>query len=193
MNKERKIKSRKRKRNKLLAVIEMTGGISLLISICLIFSVVSKNSNKEHGESKEYVEGVTEINTNEKKEENTNEEERASLEIETKYCTLFFPKEWEEQIETNIVEQDGYKVEFYGLVEGKESQHVFDICFNSDDGDLLGYLKQNGEAINLSVDIFDINFDNSWKTDEMDQIYAIQEEYNFVIKMLDDNENYVNP
>ena len=117
-----------------------------------------------------------------------------AIEVETTYCKLYFPKEYEEELLVKYSEEFGYKVEFYGNIEGKEEVHLFDICFNSDDGDLLGYFNNNGDqVVNVSVAMFELEFDDSWTEEEKNMIYGMQEEWNFVVLSLNKNENYVEP
>lgn len=120
-------------------------------------------------------------------------EEVSNFEIETKYCKLYYPEVWKDQIELKETEEFGYKVEFYSLIQGKEAKHIFDVCFNSDDGNLLGYLKSDDDIINISIDVMELNFDDNWKQDEIDEVYAMQEEMNYVMDTLSNNANYVVP
>jgi hypothetical protein len=86
----------------------------------------------------------------------------------------------------------GYKVEFYGNIKGKEEIHLFDVCFNSDDGTLLGYFDRK-EAVNISIDVKEVSFNVDWTQKEMDHIYSMQEDVNFVIDKLELEDDYVNP
>ena len=178
--KETRKQARKREQKMILIVIIsvlllVVGGIALLL----------------FGGKDNEISGSNDKNGNTKKENVT--ETVASFEIETKYCMLYYPETWKEQIEIKYSEEAGYKVEFYGKVEGKETQHLFNICFNSDDGDLLGYFDRDEQVVNVSVERIDLTFGTDWTQEEQDQIYAMQEEMNFVIDMLDKDESYVNP
>ena len=116
-----------------------------------------------------------------------------AIEIKTDYCTLYYPSIYKEDLEVKYSNDTGYKAEFYGKVKGKEEVHLFDICFNSDDGDLLGYLEYDEENINMSFEVNELSFDDSWKQKNIDKMYAMQEEVNFVLAALGTNENYVEP
>lgn len=151
---------------------------ALVIVVCVAGAFLIKgNDSAEVKHDLSYLDGVS------------------AYEIETEYCKLYFPEVYKENLEIEYTEDSGYKVEFYAKVEDKAPKHIFDICFNSDDGDLLGYIddKENEEIINLSVDVKNLEFDDSWTQDEMDQVYAMQEEQNFVIDSLTKIENYVVP
>lgn len=172
----------RRKKNKLISVLWVILGILLVICISLF---LKKNDDKEL----KNVDEVKEQNS----EENRNDvqEAVASYEIETDYCKLYFPESWKEQIKVKYTEEAGYKAEFYGLIDGKEEKHLFDVCFNSDDGVLLGYLKDNEEIINISIDMNELEFDDTWTQEEVDQIYAMQEDMNFLMESLSEIENYI--
>ena len=141
------------------------------------------NKQKENEEKTKVSDGIIE----------DDERINSAIEIETSYCMLYFPREYEENFEVKYKEEAAYKVEFYGLVEGKDAQHLFDVCFNCDEGDLLGYLENEGEIINISIDMIDLKFDDTWESDEIDKIYSLQEEMNFVVDTLNKNKNYVEP
>ena len=168
--------------------------ILMLISVG-IFLLKDKNDDKATETEKLFVEEQTNEESSQESQgmSDVSQYEVESYEIETKYCKFYFPKIWEEQIEVKYSEEFGYKAEFYGIIEGKESKHLFDICFNSDDGDLLGYLEDKDGIINISIDVMELQFDDSWKQEDIDQIYSMQEEMNFVIESLSKNGNYVEP
>ena len=126
-------------------------------------------------------------------DDTSSQDEVASYEISTKYCKLYFPEIWRDKIEVRCTEKEGYKAAFYGVTEGKESKHLFDVCFDSDKGILLGYLEYEDTIVNISVDIKELEFDDSWNQEEIDLIYSMQEEMNFVIDTLGKNEHYVEP
>lgn len=178
--------------------------VVLLVLVAILVGIFLSNRKKSNPESVETNETVINQQTKEvvsedegqDKEDKTTKVVRddiAFFEIDTKHCKLYFPERWKEQIEIGYSEEFGYKVEFYGIVEGKEKHHLFNVCFNSDDGLLLGYLETGNENVNISIDRIEIEFDDSWKQEEMDQIYAMQEEMNYVIDSLSKNENYVEP
>lgn len=180
MNLREKHKQARRRENKIIFIAV----VCILIVLIGGFILVLGKADKEK---------MWEANKEDKNVQSMNEQEEInSFEIETKYCTLYYPEIWKEQIEINFSDEVGYKVEFYGNVDGKESKHLFNICFNSDDGDLLGYFDSE-EVVNVSVERIDLEFDSDWTDEEQTQIYAMQEEMNFVVDMLDKEENYVNP
>lgn len=186
------MKIEKSKGKKILGILALI--LIVAISILVILFVKGNNIEKSNDTDKiESVENDIADENQEIEDEGIAEEQIKAFEIETKYCTLFFPEIWKNHIEVKFSEEAGYKAEFYGLVEGKDAQHLFDVCFNSDDGNLLGYFENEDEIINVSFDVFELEFDDSWSQEEIDQIYSMQEEMNFVMEMLGENDNYVTP
>lgn len=119
------------------------------------------------------------------------DDSREAIEISTKYGTLLYPKEWESNLRTEIVDKDEYKVEFYGTVEGKKEQHLFDLFFNGEKGYNLGTLTtEAGEAVQINIESYDFELDDSWTEDEKFTLYAMQEDINYTIGMLSENGNF---
>ena len=155
--------------------LTIIGAVLLIIAVCMGGILLTKDQTPNNDKS-----NLGEID---------------ALKVETKYGELYYPDTYEDCVETKINDENGYKVEFYGLVDGKEPQHIFDVCFNSDDGDLLGYIDNTKaeEIVNLSIDLIELDFDDSWTDDEMNFIYSMQDERNFVIDNLKRIDNYVEP
>lgn len=119
------------------------------------------------------------------------DESREAIEIVTKYGTLLYPKEWESNLRTEIIDEDIYKVEFYGTVEGKKEQHLFDLSFNGTDGYNLGMLKtESGEDVSINIVSYSFEFDDTWTEDEKNVICAMQEDINYTIGMLAEGGNF---
>lgn len=113
-------------------------------------------------------------------DKNENEEvpfystEEAVYEIDTKYCELYYPVKWEDQITVSIDEESTYAVEFTAVMDEKEVP-IFDLLFGGNEGYKLGTLT----ADNQKVDIFIINHD--FNQDDFDE-----EEYLTLCGMCDD-------
>lgn len=116
---------------------------------------------------------------------------RDSYSVETKYCALSFPEEWNGFFSYEIVEENGYGVVFYGIVEGKENQRLFSILFDHDEGNTIGYLETEEGNINVSVSVFEFKPGDDWTEEEVDFIYGMQEEMNYVIEKLQENERFI--
>lgn len=110
--------------------------------------------------------------------------------IETEFVRLYFPKKWEENLETEIIEKEAYVVEFYGKVDGKNRQKIFDIVFNGDAENMLGTVEVNGESIYVGFNFAEPEISKDWTTEEADIIYAMQEDVNYLIGMLEREAGY---
>ena len=160
-----------KKKNSLLII----GVILLIVAVCMAGIILAKDQTPSDKVS--------------------NLDGADALVVDTKYGSLYYPESYEDCVVTKINDDAGYKVEFYGDIDGKDPQHLFDVCFNSDDGDLLGYIDNTKaeEIVNLSIDLIELDFDDSWTDDEMNFIYSMQDERNFVIDNLNRIDNYVEP
>ncbi len=119
------------------------------------------------------------------------DDEREAIEIETKYCMLYYPLEWEKNLRTEIIDNGEYKVEFYGKVEGKKEQHLFDLIFNGEIGYNLGTIKtESDENVNINIESYSFETDNTWTEEEAFILYAMQEDINYTIGMLAEDENF---
>lgn len=95
-------------------------------------------------------------------------------EIDTKYCELYYPVKWEDQINVSVDEEDPYTVEFTAVMDEKEVP-LFDLLFGGNQGYKLGTLASD----NQEIDIFIINHD--FNQDDFDE-----EEYLALCGMCDD-------
>lgn len=184
---KRSRRKRRLKRKRIIYVLLATLGIFLMLGIAIIFIKSNDKDNKSDS-----IEQVQQEQSNENYTNNTWEDVE-DFEINSKYCKLYFPIKWEDKVEIKFSEEPTYKVDFYGVSVNKTEIHLFSVCFNSDDGELLGYLENEEEIVNISIDVKELEFDDSWKEEEIDQIYAMQEEMNYVMDTLNRNENYIEP
>ncbi len=120
------------------------------------------------------------------------DDKREAIEIATKYGSFYYPIEWEKNLRTEIVDKDTYKVEFYGTVEGKEEQHLFDLVFNGTIGYNLGTLTtENGENVAINIESYSFDLDDTWTEDEEFVLYAMQDDINYMIGKLSESGNFV--
>ncbi len=169
--------------------------LSIMVAICVIIIIIlmclllknpdnnmmnnasdtAQNVSSDYTEASEIIIGTPDDNRN-------------SVEIDTKYCTLLYPKEWENNLRTEIVDKDEYKVEFYGTVEEKSEQHLFDVIFNGSSGYHVGTLTMDGvEGVQLNIEPYESDFDDTWTDEEKDIIYAMSEDVNYIIGMLENS------
>lgn len=107
--------------------------------------------------------------------------------IETPVVDLNYPEKWKDQVRVEQLEGDLYTVRFFAILEGKEEQHIFDVVFGKTDGLLLGTLEQT----EIYLVYNEIAFDESWSEEESNEIYAMQEDVNCIIEMLQKEEGFV--
>ena len=168
--------------------------IVIIILLCLLLnkSDDSKSSDNKSALSDTSMQSETSASTeNSSLTVGSPDDSREAIEISTKYGTLLYPLEWEKNLRTEIVDKDEYKVEFYGTVEGKKEQHLFDLFFNGEKGYNLGTLTtEAGEAVQINIESYDFELDDSWTEDEKFTLYAMQEDINYTIGMLSENGNF---
>ncbi len=180
--------------------------LSSVIAVCLIVIIVllclllkksddSKSSDNKSSLSDTSTQGETSASTeNSSLTVGSPDDSREAIEISTKYGTLLYPKEWESNLRTEIVDSDVYKVEFYGTVEGKKEQHLFDLSFNGTEGYNLGTLTtETGEAVQINIESYDFELDDTWTEDERFVLYSMQEDINYIIGMLVEGGNFTIP
>lgn len=113
--------------------------------------------------------------------------EAEGLVIKTPIVDLRYPVKWKEQIRTEQVEGDAYTVQFFGVVDGKEEVQLFNIVFGETEGISLGTI----EGTEVCLVYVDIEFDASWTEEEQNEIYAMQEDVNYIIGMFQKEEGYI--
>ena len=165
----------------------------LIVIIILLCLLLKKSDDNKSAVSDTTAQSETSASTeNSSLTIGTPDDSREAIEIVTKYGTLLYPKEWESNLRTEIVDSAVYKVEFYGTVEGKKEQHLFDLIFNGTDGCNLGTLKtESGEDVAINIVSYDLELDDTWTEDEKFTLYAMLEDINYTIGMLAENENFI--
>lgn len=112
----------------------------------------------------------------------------ALMEIATKYGNLSYPRRWNEQLRTEVVEKNGYAtVEMYGTVGEHEEFHLYDVVFGGDEGVAVGAIEADGEKVYVMLISYDIDFDDSWSEDDILTVKAMKEDINYLIDELPRN------
>lgn len=106
--------------------------------------------------------------------------EEDGIKIKTPFVDLYYPEKWEQQIRIEQIEGDIHSVNFWGTVEGKSEVKLFEIAFGHVEGIFLGTLDEKEVYLIYS----DIVFDESWNEEEQDEIFAMQEDVNYILGML---------
>lgn len=106
--------------------------------------------------------------------------ETQDLVINTAYGDLHFPGRWEEQLK--VEKPDADTVEFYGVLPGKAPQLLFTLRFGGDGA--LALTGRDGVRTAVSIEYAEPAFDGTWSQQEMDLIYAMQEDINYLTDAL---------
>ena len=187
MKEEPKMINKEKKNNSKTIITVLVAIIALLLVVIavLLWMLLGKSENNIVGKVDSVSESSGSITIG------NPDDEREAIEIKTKYCTLYYPLEWQNNLRTEIVDKEDYKVEFYGTVEGKEEQHLFDLIFNGEAGYKLGTIKtESGEDAAINIESYEFKTDDTWTEDETLILYGMLEDINYTIGMLAENENF---
>lgn len=181
----------------IIIILSSVIAVCLIVIIVLLCLLLKKSDDNKSSDNKSAVSDTTAQSETSASTENSSltvgspDDSREAIEISTKYGPLLYPLEWEKNLRTEVVDSDVYKVEFYGTVEGKTEQHLFDLLFNGTEGYNLGTLTtETGEAVQINIESYDFELDDSWTEDEKFTLYAMQEDINYTIGMLSENGNF---
>lgn len=117
-------------------------------------------------------------------EEPAMDQNRVCMDIETPYAVLQYPEIWQDQIRIEQNEDAVYTVSFYGSVEGKEEQHLFDLFFGGEEGFCLGSINHSGAKVDVYLDVCELVTDDTWSEDEVLQLRGMQEDSSYVVESL---------
>lgn len=158
--------------------------ISLLLCTMLLTSCATKESTVT-----EVVEAVTapdvlSESASETIEMDISAVENPFIEIETPFAVLQYPSRWEDMVRIVHMEGEPYAVEFYGSVNGREEQHLFDIVFGGDEGFQIGKIAYGDEAISMSMITYDLVIDDSWTDGEVLELRGMREDVQYIISSI---------
>ena len=106
------------------------------------------------------------------------------LAIETPRGTLYMPDLWKDCLKSEIA-QDGSSVRIIAVLESGEYP-LFDVFIREDAADSEGTVRDaNGKDWNVAVDLLDLTGVEQLSPEQQDQLYAMQEDVNFLISQLD--------
>lgn len=170
----------------IIIILSSVIAVCLIVIIILLCLLLKKSDDNKSSDNKSAVSDTTAQSETSGSDEKTSltvgapDASREAIEISTKYGTLLYPKEWESNLRTEIIDSDVYKVEFYGTVEGKTEQHLLDLSFNGTEGYNLGTLTtETGEAVQINIESYDFELDDTWTEDEKLTLYSMQEDINY--------------
>ncbi len=109
-----------------------------------------------------------------------------NLELETPYCTLYYPAIWSGNItvEHDDTQEAVYKVHFYSRIEGTESQLLFSVYFGGDEGEQIGAVMSS-DNIPVPVNIIMGQLETEGLAEyDIELLYEMQEASNDLIDRL---------
>lgn len=109
--------------------------------------------------------------------------------VETPYMDLQYSNAWGENLYAEQVTENCLKVRFFGKAGGMESQILFEICFGESQGSLLGRMADTNTPVYLVF--YEVQADAGLSQEELDQLYAMQEEVNGILASLNQNANFI--
>lgn len=184
----------------IIIILSSVIAVCLIVIIVLLCLLLKKSDDSKSSDNKSSLSDTSTQSETSASTENSSltvgspDDSREAIEIATKYGTLLYPKEWESNLRTEVVDKEEYKVEFYGTVEGKTEQHLFDLLFNGTEGYNLGTLTtETGEAVQINIESYDFELDDTWTEDERFVLYSMQEDINYIIGMLVEGGNFTIP
>lgn len=105
--------------------------------------------------------------------------------IDTPYVQLRYPACWADCLYVEPIEDDFYRIKFYGVVSNHEPQLLFTLQFGIEDGEMLGMVyDEQGRAVCVSVVFSEFCADESWTENDIAIIHAMQEDINSLISYL---------
>ena len=114
------------------------------------------------------------------------EDGKTYITVETEYGDLYYQEQWVEFMKTETkLEEDVLKVDFKAEIEGS-IYDLFQLSIGVADEEAMGTLKDSeGNERKVSVMLYELEQKSELSEDEMNRLYALQEEINFVMEHLD--------
>ena len=102
--------------------------------------------------------------------------------VDTPYGELHFPGKWEDYLMT---QQEDDLVDFYALFPDHDPALLFTVVFETANGHASGVITaENGSQTDLAIVIHDLELIGDWSDGEIDIVYAMQEDMNYLLDML---------
>ena len=107
------------------------------------------------------------------------------FDIETPYGMLKYPLKWSSHVAIEQQErQDVFVVSFYGVLEGKENHHLFDVIFGGEEGDYIGQILSGTTAVPVFFHTYSVYENETLTADESEMLLAMMEDINEVFNSL---------
>ena len=103
--------------------------------------------------------------------------------LETGYGVFYYPAKWKSNLSVEGISDK--TIAFYSCVAYHNPVLLFSLTFGEGTGDISTEMTQeDGSVIAVHVDIADLEFDDTWSAEEMDTVYSMQEELNYLLEEL---------
>lgn len=103
--------------------------------------------------------------------------------VETPWAALSYPARWEEYLTTEV-DEETRSVSFYGTVDERDAVQLFVVSFGGEEGMSAGTVSTPEGELDVLVQMGEHPFDDSWSEDEKNIIYAMREEINELLAVL---------
>lgn len=112
-------------------------------------------------------------------------EAKEDMVIDSSCVQLQYPGAWEKYLQVSRPESEIETIEFYGVLQDKEPVLLFTVNFGGAEGDISQVVTNSeGMKIKMNLVLADVTFDGSWSQKDMDTIYAMQEDANYLFDAL---------
>lgn len=109
-------------------------------------------------------------------------EEIPYISIETPYGVLCYPEEYQQHLEVEVEEYDGYTVHFRFLPENGETIAMFDIVFGGSAGTQVGQcIGKDGIPVPMKLEGYAVDAAEVLTEEELDLYYMMSEGVNFLL------------
>ena len=107
---------------------------------------------------------------------------QADILIDTPYGGLRFPEKWKDCLMT---QQEEGLLDFYAVLPEHDPVLLFTVVFETANGHASGVITaENGAQTDLAIVVHDLELPGDWTDGEIDIVYAMQEDMNYLLNML---------
>ena len=125
----------------------------------------------------------------EKPEENmTGTAANGDVMIWTTYGNLQYPGAYRQKLVTEVTGKNGNTVRFYAVRSTGERVGLFELIFGGTGDAYVGrYTAKDGTVCEVYMTSFEITPDDSWSDEELETIYGMREEANYVLDKMEES------
>lgn len=117
--------------------------------------------------------------------EETSEDSKEDVLIQTPYGTLRYPGEYSSALMTEVTDN---AVRFFAVLNSSDPLWLFDIVFGGSGDACLGiHVGEDGRTLDVYITSNEIMSVEDWNADEIQTIYGMQEASNYVIVKMEDS------